>query len=143
MSQGMRVFLDANVLVSVLNKEYPLFYRSAPILSLAGQTGFHLFTSPVCLAIGYYFAGKKNRKLARRKIAALCRQLKIAPVTVDAVFNTASNRFIHDFEDGMEYYAAMEAGCKCIVTEDTDDFYFSAIEVLSCAQFLEKYLVVD
>jgi len=33
----MKVFVDANILVSVLNKEYPLFTYSARILSLSGN----------------------------------------------------------------------------------------------------------
>ncbi len=60
-SKKMRVFLDANVLVSVLNKEYPLFPNSSRILSLADKPGFELYTSPICLAIVFYFSEKKKR----------------------------------------------------------------------------------
>ena len=56
----MRIFLDANVLVSVLNKEYPLFTYSSRILSLADHKGYEVFTSPLCLTIAFYFAEKKN-----------------------------------------------------------------------------------
>ena len=54
----MRVFLDANILVSVLNKEYPLFPFTARILSLSGTPGFKIYSSPVCIAIAFYFADK-------------------------------------------------------------------------------------
>ena len=30
---------------------------------------------------------------------------------------------INDFEDGLEYYAAVENKCNCIITEDVNDFY--------------------
>lgn len=56
----MRIFLDANILVSVLNKEYPLFSYTARILSLADSRKFTVYISPVCLAIAFYFA-KKNQ----------------------------------------------------------------------------------
>ena len=59
-SKKMKVFLDANVLVSVLNKEYPLFPHSARILSLADQLRYQLYTTPICLAIAFYFAEKKK-----------------------------------------------------------------------------------
>ena len=55
----MRIFVDANILISVLNKEYPLFTHSSRILSLANRKGFEIYTSPVCLAIAFYFAEKK------------------------------------------------------------------------------------
>lgn len=137
----MRIFLDANILVSVLNKEYPLFSHSSRILSLADNKNFEVFTSPLCLAIAFYFAEKKEKKTARQKIGLLTRKLSIAPVSEIAVQKTVSNNAIHDFEDGLEYYAAVESKCKCIITEDAGDFYFSAIEVLNCKAFFEKYLV--
>lgn len=137
----MKIFLDANILVSVLNKEYPLFSHSSRILSLADNKKFEVFTSPLCLAIAYYFAEKKNKKTARQKIELLCKKLSVSAVTSTAVEKTVNNRSVHDFEDGLEYYAAMESKCRCIITEDADDFYFSAIEVLSCKAFFEKYLV--
>ncbi len=137
----MRLFLDANILVSVLNKEYPLFSYSSRILSLADNKNFEVFTSPICLAIAFYFAEKKNKKTARQKIRLLCKKLSVSAVTESAVQKTMNNPAIHDFEDGLEYYAAMESKCRCIITEDADYFSFSSIELLSCKAFFEKYLV--
>ncbi|HEX7903720.1 MAG TPA: PIN domain-containing protein [Chitinophagaceae bacterium] len=136
----MRIFLDANILVSVLNKEYPLFSHSSRIISLADDKNFEVFTSPLCLAIAFYFAEKKNKKTARQKIGLMSRHLSIAPITENAVKKTVDNLGIHDFEDGLEYYAATESKCQCIITEDVKDFYFSSIEVLDCRQFFNQYL---
>lgn len=137
----MRIFLDANILVSVLNKEYPLFTYSSRILSLAGHKRFEVFTSPVCLAIAFYFAEKKHKtKLAKQKIKLLCENISIAAVSETGVKNTVKNIAINDFEDGLEYYAALESKCECIITEDTGDFYFADIEVLTGEKFFEKYL---
>ena len=58
----MKVFLDANILVSVINKEYPLFPFTSRILSLNQNFRFSLYTSPLCLAIAFYFAEKKSKK---------------------------------------------------------------------------------
>lgn len=136
----MRIFLDANILVSVLNKEYPLFSYSSRILSLAGRRDFEVFTSPLCLAIAFYFAEKKNKKLARQKISLVCEHLSVTTIDHSIVKKVAANPSIHDFEDGLEYFSAIESKCDCIVTEDADDFYFSKIEVLTCEVFLDKYL---
>lgn len=64
----MKIFLDANVLVSLLNKEYPVFTYSSRIMSLEEYDHIHLYTSPVCLAIAFYLAEKKSgRKKAKYK----------------------------------------------------------------------------
>lgn len=135
----MRVFLDANVLVSVLNKEYPLFPHSARILSLADQHRFQLYTTPICLAIAFYFAEKKSgTALAKQKIQVLSSKLDIASVDSDTVSQTVSNPSVLDFEDGLEYYSALQHFCEAIITEDSDGFYFSEIPVYDCRKFLDE-----
>ena len=137
----MRVFIDANILVSVFNKEYPLFTHSARILSLSDSKKFEIYTSPICLAIAFYFAEKKhNTKHVREKIALLCKHILIAPATNTVVEKTLSNKKINDFEDGLEYYSAIESKCGFIVTEDVSDFYFSEIPVLTAKIFFEKHV---
>lgn len=138
----MRLFLDANILVSVLNKEYPIFTYTSRILSLSDKSKFTLFTSPVCLAIAFYFAEKKYKSIvAKEKIRLLCEHIQIAPANRNAVIKSLENPAVIDFEDGIEYYAAVENKCNCILTEDVDDFYFSKIEVISSENFFDKYLV--
>ena len=137
----MKIFLDANILVAVLNKEYPLFSNAARILSLSGEKDFEVFTSPICLAIAFYFAEKKSgSSAARRKIALLVSHINISPANKETVLKTISNKKIIDFEDGLEYYSALESGCQAIVTENQEDFHFSEIEVVSCREFMERYL---
>ncbi len=137
----MKVFLDANILISVLNKEYPVFTYSSRVLSLTEVSKYKFYTSPICLAIAYYFAGKKcGNAQARHKIDILISKLQITTVNDKTVRDTNSNKKIHDFEDGLQYYSAINSGCKCIVTEDLNDFYFSEIEVLTSRQFLENHV---
>ncbi len=138
----MTVFLDANVLVAVLNKEYPLFSHAARILSLGEKPGFVLYTSPICLAIAYYFAEKKSgTQQAREKIALLAAHLQIASSDAQTVAQAIDDKRIHDFEDGLEYYAAKHAGCQAIVTENVADFYFSDVPVTDCEDFLRSFVV--
>lgn len=137
----MKIFLDANILVSVLNKEYPLFPFSSRIVSLSQNSRFKLYTSPLCLAIAFYFAEKKSKtNLAKQKINLLAGNLNIAANSAGSVKLALQNPSVHDFEDGLEYYAAEENGCTCIITEDVKDFYFSEIEVLDCKEFFRKYM---
>lgn len=137
----MKVFLDANVLVSVLNREYPVFTHSARVLSLSGKPEWELFTSPLCLAIAWYFAEKKSgREAARNKIGLLAKHIQIAGNSQNSVNQVLENKRIYDFEDGLEYYAAKDVGCSCIITADITDFYFSEIEVLDSVSFVMKYL---
>lgn len=138
----MRVFLDANILVAVACNEYPLFTNCSRLLSLTDNPKFEVYTSPLCLAITYYFSEKKDgNALARKKLLVLSDKLNITTVDSAVVKKVNAHKSIHDFEDGMEYYSAVHSKCKCIVTEDKDDYYFSDIEILNAEEFLMKYAV--
>jgi predicted nucleic acid-binding protein len=139
----MRIFLDANILVTVLCNEYPRFGPCARVLSLVDDKRFAVHTSPLCLAIGAYFAGKKNgKKLARRKIALLAGKLQVTSMGPEAVERTMADPRITDIEDGLQYFSALEAGCTCIVTHDRRDWSFATVEVMTPEDFLLKHVVV-
>lgn len=137
-----RVFLDANILVSVLNREYPVFRMSARVLSLADLPGFALCTSSTCLAIAFYFASKKcSESVAFEKIRTLCNRIEIANAGKEEVLATLENKKIRDFEDGIQHYSAVNSNCHYLLTEDRDDFYFSEIPVMNCESFLRDVVL--
>lgn len=137
----MKIFVDANILVSVVNKEYPVYAYSARVLSLADYPSFDVYTSPLCLAIAFYFAEKKSgTKHARQKLVQLAKKLNCTRIDETTLKQTIANSKVLDLEDGLQYYSAIESGCEIIVTEDSNDFYFSDIEVLPSRKFLEKYV---
>ncbi len=137
-----RIFLDANILVTVLCNEYPKFTVCARVLSLADDRRFEVYTSPLCLAIAEHFAGKKGGKqLAKKKLGILMQKMKVTNVDGTSVLRTLGNEKVRDFEDGLEYYSAVDAKCTCIVTYDKKDFYFSDMEVLDAREFLLKHAV--
>lgn len=135
----MKLFLDANVLVSILNKEYPIFTYSSRILSLADSNKYKLYTSPICLAIAFYFSEKKSgAKKAKTKIELLVSKINITPTDIEVVVLAIRNKAVLDLEDGLEYYSAFNAGCDYIITDDVEDFYFSDLQVMRCEQFLKQ-----
>jgi predicted nucleic acid-binding protein len=136
----MKIFIDANILVSVLNHEYPLFNYSSRILSLADTPNYQIFTSPICLAIAFYFSEKKSgRKLAKKKLEVLCDKVQSTLIDQEIVQSAIHNPKILDFEDGLEYYSAIHSGCDVILTEDKTDFYFSELPVLNSQEFVRLY----
>lgn len=138
----MKIFLDANILVSVLNKEYPVFMYSSRILSLTQKKNVEIFTSPVCLAIAFYFAEKKSGTAkAKEKIELLASKISITETGKKTVQATIKNKAVHDFEEGLEYYSAVQARCTHLITEDKSDFYFADISVLNSEEFLKRHFL--
>jgi predicted nucleic acid-binding protein len=140
----MRLFIDANVLVCVLNKELPRFTDVARVLSLAHQKVAEknsrqilLFTTPLCLAIAFYFASKKHGEaVAKKKIDLLVQNTGIAVIDKSSVSKAMNDKRVEDVEDGFQYYAALKAGCDRLITYDVSDFYFSEIPVMQPEELL-------
>jgi len=136
----MKLFVDANVLVAVINKEYPLFTYAARILSLSERRNFELYTSPICLAMAFYFSEKKSgRKVARQKMDLLVEHISVATVDAEVVKQSLRQKNIDDFEDSMEYFAAKNAGCEMIITENPGDFHFGKLRVMRAEQFILSF----
>jgi predicted nucleic acid-binding protein len=51
-----------------------------------------------------------------------------------------ANPAVRDYEDGLQYYAALHAGCDFIITEDKNGFFYSQIPVCTAREFLLEYL---
>jgi predicted nucleic acid-binding protein len=138
----MRIFLDANIIVSSLNKEYPLYQYSSRLLSLAGYKNFIVCTSPVCLAIAFYFAEKKHGTAgARYRIGILLDHIAITECGYKEARKAIMNKKALDFEDALQYYSALHAKCTCIVTNDAGNFYYAdKIAIMAPEQFLIQYV---
>lgn len=136
------IFLDANILVTVLCNEYPRFGPCARVLSLADDPRFEVYTSPLCMAIGAYFTEKKNvKKLARKKISMLAEKLLMTNLGQTAMQRTLADPRILDIEDGLQYHSAVDAKCGFIVTYDRKDFHFAEIPVMDAEEFLLDVIV--
>jgi len=78
--------------------------------------------------------------MAKLKIEMLSKKILMSSVNQEVVNQTFANRQVQDFEDGLEYYSALESSCEVIVTEDINGFYYSKIPVLGCEDFLKEYI---
>ena len=76
--------------------------------------------------------------MAKSKIELLFSKINITSTDEDVVLAAVQNREVLDFEDGLEYYSALGAGCQYIISEDVEDFYFSELPVVGSEQFVTE-----
>ena len=97
----------------------------------------HSVISSVCLRV---YSLQPGTAMARTKINMLIEKLLFTSIDSKTVKDVKNNKKIHDFEDGLQYYSAIESKCTFIITEDKKDFHFSEIEVLGSRDFIETYV---
>ncbi len=131
------IFLDANVIISVIVNEYPRATYSSKVLSLAQDHRYKLYVSPHTLAICHYFSAKQNGKLrANHVVSVLTSKLHVTNHFSSHVNAVNTDSRINDFEDGLQYFSATEAKCQAIITYNAKDFHFGDLPLFLPKDFL-------
>ena len=131
-----KIFIDTNILIDFLGEREPFYDAAALIVSRADRKEIELQVSSLSYATASYILMRYNSKEIilekMRKFNTLC-----SITNVDAaVVNGALQSSFSDFEDALQYYSAVNAGAKMIVTRNKKDYQLSALPILTPDEYL-------
>jgi predicted nucleic acid-binding protein len=132
----MRLMLDLNVLLDVVQKREPFYRASATVLSQAVE-GEHVACLPghALTTLHYIVTKYAGREQAGTLVDWVLAHLEV--VAQDrAQFVRARSLKFDDFEDAALASAAEAAGCKSIVTRNVADFQHSPVPAATPEEFL-------
>jgi predicted nucleic acid-binding protein len=135
----MKVMVDLNVLLDVLQKRAPFYEASASLLDrvlggkVTGVVPAHLLTT-----IHYVLGKHAGSATADEVIDWLLVQFEVAAAD-KAVFLRARLLGIGDFEDSVVASLAESTGCDFIVTRNVPDFERSPVPAVTPAEFLASH----
>jgi predicted nucleic acid-binding protein len=137
-----KIFIDANVLIDLLNKSNDLHRASILLFNYLVMQQKQIYCSPTSFAIVYYFLGKsiKNKdKLnsVAKDFFSIVNFTREDKVVMDKVF--ASN--FSDLEDGLQYYSALDAKVDVIITKNYFDFAASTIPVYHPLHYANEFII--
>jgi len=131
-----KIFIDTDVILDVAFERKPFFYHSQKIISLVEKNYFIGFTSSLILANCYFIiSSNKNKDVATKTISKLRSILTILPFT-DKGIGESLNSNINDFEDGVQYFIAVNNGLNTIITRNIQDYKNVNINVFLPNDFL-------
>ena len=135
----MNVFVDANVILDVLDKREKFFVASSNVISLGAEHKITLFATALTMANCIYILRKPlGYQGAVNCINSLKEFISISPLTqteFDRAFSTQSP----DMEDMLQYYSAVSARCEVVVTRNGKHFPSNGLPILTPDEFLERY----
>lgn len=135
-----RVFLDTNVLLDVLLHREPFVHDSARVLNRGFKGEIALYSTPLSFSTCLFVARKKlgyDNALDALKIL----EHHIGIAAMDSFqLHEALYAVAPDFEDMLQYCAALAVGCSHIVTRNEQHFPQSGIIVLSPTDFMQLSL---
>jgi len=134
-----KLLIDTNVIIDLLAKRDKFYIDSLKLFSLADRNEVELYVSTLSIANSYYLLNDvmklKNVRSIIRKFKVLVNSYSLNDKIIELALN---DKNFKDFEDGIQYYTALEANCKVIVTRNIKDFKKSSLPVLRPNEYLLK-----
>lgn len=134
----MRLFLDTNVILDLLGRRDPFFDAIAKIATLADSGQLELVASPLSITTVHYVLSRveprENVMEKLRKFHIICEIC----VVDGKVMEKALNAGFPDFEDAVQYFSAVSAGCHMIITRNGKDFKKSELPFMTADAFLSS-----
>jgi predicted nucleic acid-binding protein len=132
-----KILIDTNIVIDLLAKRDPFYKSAAQLFSLADKQKLELSISSLTFAnTNYVLSRLKSTQEAReilRRFRVLIKVLQLNDKLIDLALN--DNNF-KDFEDGLQYYTAIENEQDVIITRDLKDFKESKITVMTAEEYL-------
>lgn len=133
-----RVFLDTNVVLDYILDRKPFNIESELIFSLHQEEKIIIHISALTLANIAYLVKDYNADPAD-VVERFLYWVQVIDLKRSHFERNIRSRF-KDFEDGLQFYAASEAGnIDVLITRDRTGFKMSDIPVLSPGEFLKQF----
>ena len=134
----MKILIDTNVVWDVILERQPFYNFSAKVLELADK-GVDEYISAAAITDIYYLAYRDLKD--REKVIVLMKDVleiaKIISVSEKEIYN-AFNLNWKDFEDAVQYSAAVSNNIDAIITRNMKGFFQGEVKILTPEEMLES-----
>ena len=134
-----RILIDTNIIIDLLARRKEFYNEAAALFSLADKRELQLTISALTFANTSYVLSKlsspKEAKEILRKFKVL---VEILSLNDKIIVLALSDNDFKDFEDGLQYYSAIENKIDVILSRNKKDFKNSKIPVLTAKEYLAK-----
>lgn len=136
----MKLLIDTNILLDVLLKREPFYYKAVEVLELVQYDNVQEYVSAAAVTDIYYIAYKylKDKGLVRQLLKKLMGIVSIAAVSEKEI-EEALELAWNDFEDSVQYVVALLNEMDGIVTRNPKDYKRADMKVWSPEQVLQKF----
>jgi predicted nucleic acid-binding protein len=132
-----KVFVDTDIILDLLSNREPFYLPAAHLFSLGDKNNIKLFMSSVSFSnLNYILSKQYSSDQARKKLQKFKTLVTVLAVT-DKVVDLALSSDFKDFEDGLQYFTAIENNVKTLLTRNLKDYKSAEIAVMTAEQFLK------
>jgi len=134
-----KLFVDTNIVIDLLSRREPYYEEAATLFSLADKNQVELSLSSLTVANTSYALLRQMDSIKAKSILRKLRLIvKILPLDDKIVGLALNDETFTDFEDGLQYFTAMENRQETIITRNLKDFKNSKIPTITAEQFIKS-----
>lgn len=134
-----RIFLDTDVIIDLLAQRFPFYEEAAELFTLARIGKIKCYTSSLSIANTFYILSRlKNRNFAKRNVIKLRSMVSVAKID-EKIVDLALGSNQKDFEDALQYYAAVNYNLDAIITRNKKDYIKSKIPLWTAEEYLRIF----
>ena len=134
-----RIFIDTNIVLDLLSRREPFFEEAAELFSLADRKIISLTISSLSIANTSYTLlrqmNSQDTKTVLRKLRIIVDILPLDDKIIGLALNDDS---FSDFEDGLQYFTAIENNINTLLTRNLKDYKSAKITIMTTEQFLKS-----
>ena len=136
MANKIRVLVDLNVVIDVIQNRQPFYEDSAGVLDAVARREVSGWLAAHSVTTLYYVISRiRNREAAVNAVTGLLESFTVATVD-DTVIRKALLLGWTDFEDAVQMAAAVAEGVDYLITRNIKDFQSGPVPVIQPAAFL-------
>ncbi|MEM9921951.1 MAG: PIN domain-containing protein [Bacteroidota bacterium] len=134
-----KLFIDTNIVIDLLSKREPFYKDAAKLFSLADRKKLRLIVSSLTFANTNYILSKLTNPDSSREVLSKIKVLvKVAELNDKIIELSLNDKSFTDFEDGLQYYTAIENEADVIITRNLKDFKNSTIPAITSSTYLSR-----
>ncbi len=131
-----RIYLDSDVLLDFLYQREPFFNAAVQVIALLEKGKVQGTISTLILwNVAYLLEKEFGRKEGRRKLRILRSLVHLVAID-EKIIDEALNSDMKDFEDAVQYHAALGKKLPFFLTRNKKDYPRGSISLLTCEEFL-------
>ena len=133
-----KIFVDTDIIMDLLAKREPHYQFAAELFSLADQGKIQICISPLSFYnISYIVFRNYNSSKSRNNLLKFKTLVHFLPVNDKVIDLTLTSDF-KDFEDGIQYFTALEHNVNILITRNLKEYKTAEITILTAEQYLKK-----
>jgi len=133
-----KVFVDTDIALDLLSQREPHYAAAAKLFTLADKGKLSIYISSLSFSnLNYLLTRQYDARESRRILNSFKVLVKVLPVD-DKIIELALSSKFADFEDAIQYFAAIEQGIKILLTRNTKDYSLAKIAVLTPEAYLKR-----